>query len=299
MLGLPEEFTPDFLARLEHLRTRTRRAFEGLGQGGHLSPRRGSSLEFADFRHYSPGDDFRYIDWGLYGRTDKLYVKLFREEEDLLTYIFVDASASMGFPAADRKFERARAIALALAYVALAQGDRVMMRVLAGEGKAGAPGFVQGRHRMVELAQRLGAVSPSGELDLASALAQELISIRRAGKVFVISDFLMMLNSVTRGLGLFTAANMDATAVQVLGGGEIQGMGLVGDVEVVDAESGEAVNVSIGEREREQYRTTIRRLAREVRSFCLRRGFHYALHTTEQDFHKFFIRAVTDFGLVH
>ncbi len=299
MLGLPEEFTPDFLARLEHLRTRTRRGYEGLGQGGHLSPRRGSSLEFNDFRHYSPGDDFRYIDWGLYGRTDKLYVKLFKEEEDLLTYIFVDASASMGFPASDRKFERAGAIALALAYVALAQGDRVMLRVLAGDGKPGAPGFVQGRHRIVELAQRLGAVRPRGELDLANALARELVSIRRAGKVFVISDYLMMLNTVTRGLGLFTAANMDATAVQVLGGGEIEGMGLAGDVELVDAESGEEVSVSIGEREREQYRTTIQRLAREVRSFCLRRGFHYALHTTGQDFHRFFIRAVTDFGLVH
>ncbi len=96
----------DFLARLEKLRIRTRqRVSPGWGAGMHLSPKRGSSLEFNDFRHYSPGDDFRYIDWGLYGRSDKLYIKLFQEEEDLLTYIFVDASASMGFPAADRKFE--------------------------------------------------------------------------------------------------------------------------------------------------------------------------------------------------
>src|SRR4029077_6308848 len=122
MLGLPEEFTPDFLARLEQLRIRTRREFEGLGKGAHLSPRRGSSLEFSDFRHYALGDDFRFIDWGLYGRTDKLYIKLFKEEEDLLTYIFLDASASMGYPARDRKFEAAVTIALALGYVALAAG---------------------------------------------------------------------------------------------------------------------------------------------------------------------------------
>ncbi len=96
MLGLPDEFTPGFLARLEQLRIKTRREYAGLGKGMHLSPKRGSSLEFSDFRHYSLGDDFRYIDWGLYGRTDKLYIKLFKEEEDLLTYIFVDASASMG-----------------------------------------------------------------------------------------------------------------------------------------------------------------------------------------------------------
>src|SRR5947207_15525834 len=117
MLGLPAAFTPDFLSRLEQLRVKTRREYMGAGKGSHLSPRRGSSLEFSDFRHYSMGDDFRYIDWGLYGRTDKLYIKLFKEEEDLLTYIFLDASASMGYPSRDAKFESAVAMALALAYV--------------------------------------------------------------------------------------------------------------------------------------------------------------------------------------
>src|SRR6202158_3784188 len=126
MFGLPDEFTPGFLARLEKLRIRTRLQYAGMGRGMHLSPKRGSSLEFSDFRPYSPGDDFRYIDWGLYGRTDKLYIKLFQEEEDLLTYVFVDASASMGFPAGDHKFESTMATALAIAYVTLASGDRVM-----------------------------------------------------------------------------------------------------------------------------------------------------------------------------
>ena len=299
MLGLPEEFTPDFLARLEHLRIKTRREYEGLGKGTHLSPRRGSSLEFSDFRHYSLGDDYRFIDWGLYGRTDKLYIKLFKEEEDLLTYIFVDGSASMSLPAADRKFQMAASTALAFAYVALAQGDRVMLRVLAGEGKPASPAFVYGRHRIVELAQRLHSIRPAGELDLAKALAEELVSVRRAGKVFVISDYLMMINSVTRGLGLFTAANMDVTAVQILGGSEMAGEGLSGDVELVDAESGERVMASIGNREREQYRQTLRRLSREIRTFCLRNGLHYTLYTTDLNFHDFFLRASADFGLRH
>src|SRR5216684_5749188 len=155
MLGLPAEFTADFLARLEQLRIKTRREYAGAGRGSHLSPRRGSSLEFNDFRHYSLGDDFRYIDWGLYGRTDKLYIKLFKEEEDLLTYIFIDASASMGFPERDRKFESAVATALAIAYVALASGDRVMIRVLGGAGSPPPPAFVVGRHRIVELGRSL------------------------------------------------------------------------------------------------------------------------------------------------
>ncbi|MGC1400688.1 MAG: DUF58 domain-containing protein, partial [Candidatus Binatus sp.] len=178
MFGLPDEFTPGFLARLEKLRIRTRQRYAGLGRGMHLSPKRGSSLEFNDYRHYSPGDDFRYIDWGLYGRSDKLYIKLFQEEEDLLTYIFVDASASMGFPAGDRKFESAMLTALALAYVALASGDRVMLRVLGGKGAKVDPSFVNGRHRIVELARRLADLKPGGQFDFATSLATELLSIR-------------------------------------------------------------------------------------------------------------------------
>ncbi|HXZ87135.1 MAG TPA: DUF58 domain-containing protein [Candidatus Binataceae bacterium] len=299
MLGLPSEFTPEFLARLEQLRLKTRREYAGMGKGSHLSPRRGSSLEFSDFRHYARGDDFRYIDWGLYGRTDKYYIKLFKEEEDLLTYIFLDASASMGFPERDRKFEAAVATALAVAYVALAAGDRVMVRVLAGKGEPPAPVFVYGRHRIVELARHLGGIRPGGELDFAPALAREMVSIRRAGKVFVISDFLGLLNSVERALGLFTAANMDVSAVQILGATELEGQGLQGDVEVVDAETGERVRVSIGARERQRYRETLMRLAHEIRFFCSRSGLHYALYTTDREFHDFFLHAAANLGLVH
>lgn len=299
MFGLPDEFTPGFLARLEKLRIRTRQRYAGLGRGMHLSPKRGSSLEFNDYRHYSPGDDFRYIDWGLYGRSDKLYIKLFQEEEDLLTYIFVDASASMAYPAGDRKFESAMLTALALAYVALASGDRVMLRVLGGKGARVDPSFVNGRHRIVELARRLHDLKPAGQFDFANSLASELIAIRRAGKVFIVSDFLMLLNSVTRGLGMFTAASMDLTAVQVLGGSELNGQGLDGDVEVVDSESGERLRVSIGERERKQYRETMLRLTREIKSFCLKRGLHYSLYTTDNNFQNFFVRAVSDLGLAH
>lgn len=299
MLGLPEEFTAEFIARLEQLRIKTRREYAGVGKGSHLSPRRGSSLEFSDFRHYAEGDDFRYIDWGLYGRTDKLYIKLFKEEEDLLTYIFIDASASMGFPERDRKFSSAVALALALAYIALAAGDRVMIRVLGGRGVTQSPGFVYGRHRIVELGRRLAGIQPGGGLDLAAALARELISIRRAGKVFLISDFLLMPNAAERALGLFNAANMDVTAVQVLGGGELDGQGLNGDVEAVDAETGECVRLSMGPRERARYRESLLRLAREIQAFCFRNGLHYARYTTDRNFQEFFLRAAAEFGLAH
>ena len=258
MFGLPDEFTPGFLARLEKLRIRTRQRYAGLGRGMHLSPKRGSSLEFNDFRHYSPGDDFRYIDWGLYGRSDKLYIKLFQEEEDLLTYIFVDASASMAIPRRDRKFE-ARDGDGACAGIRCARRRRPRDAARAGRqgreasirrSSPGGIGSSSSRGGLPEL-------RPAGQFDFANSLATELFSIRRAGKVFIVSDFLMLLNSVTRGLGMFTAASMDLTAVQILGGRELNGQGLDGDVEVVDSESGERLRVSIGERERSQYRETM------------------------------------------
>ena len=149
----------------------------------------------------------------------------------------------------------------------------------------------------MELAQRLESMKPSGATDFAADMARDLVGLRRAGKVFVISDFLMLPNVATRGLGVFTAATMDVTAVQILGGREMSGQGLDGDVEVVDAETGEALRVSIGNRERERYRHTLQRLSREIKAFCLKRGMHYALYTTDQDFHEFFLKAVADLGL--
>jgi hypothetical protein len=156
-----------------------------------------------------------------------------------------------------------------------------------------------GRHRIVELARTLGGLRPAGRVELAPALARELVAIRRAGKVFIISDFLMMPNAVTKGLGLFRAATMDVTAVQILGGREVQGQGLAGDVEVEDAETGERVRVAMSQRAREQYRETLLRLAREIRTFCQQSGLHYALYTTDRDFEQFFLRAVTELGLAH
>jgi len=104
---------------------------------------------------------------------------------------------------------------------------------------------------------------------------------------------------VTKGLGLFLAASMDLTAVQILGGRELKGHGLDGDVEVIDSESGERVRVAMGVRERAQYQETLMRLTREIRSFCLKRGLHYSLYVTDREFQSFFLRAVAELGLAH
>jgi len=153
---LPNPFTPAFLTQLETLRLRTRKEFLGSHPGSYSSPRRGTSLEFADYRRYSPGDDLRYLDWGIYARSDRLYVKLFREEVDLFAYIFIDASASMGFPTREAKFLPASHVALALAYVILANHDHVKLHLLQDpsrlQDQSRATPFYRGRRRMTEVA---------------------------------------------------------------------------------------------------------------------------------------------------
>src|SRR5436190_12961043 len=141
LIMLPEPFNAQFLSQLETLRLRTRKEFLGGHSGSYSSPRRGTSLEFADYRRYSPGDDLRYLDWGIYARSDRLYVKVFREEVDLFAYVFLDASASMAFPSREEKYLSATHVALALAYVVLANHDHVKFHLLQDQSRATASPF--------------------------------------------------------------------------------------------------------------------------------------------------------------
>ena len=197
---LPNPFTPNFLTQLETLRLRTRKEFLGSQTGSYSSPRRGTSLEFADYRRYAPGDDLRYLDWGIYARTDRLYVKVFREEVDLFAYVFIDASASMAFPSREEKFLPASHVALALSYVILANHDHVKLHLLQEGASGSASPFYRGRRRMMDCVNFATSVTPGGAFDLAPALSDHLKRLRRPGKAILISDFLMPAPAYSKGL---------------------------------------------------------------------------------------------------
>jgi uncharacterized protein (DUF58 family) len=213
---LPEPFTSQFLSQLETLRLRTRKEFLGSHTGNYSSPRRGTSLEFADYRRYAPGDDLRYLDWGIYARTDRLYIKLFREEVDLFAYIFVDASASMAFPSPKQKFLPASHIATALSYVVLANHDHVKLHLLGDHLTHAASPFYRGRRRITDCIQFITSSTPEGPLELAPALAEHLRKLRRPGKAILISDLLMPAASYQQGLNLLRGFNLDIAVIQVL-----------------------------------------------------------------------------------
>jgi uncharacterized protein (DUF58 family) len=283
MLSAP--FTPEFLSQLETLRLRTRKEFLGSHPGSYSSPRRGTSLEFSDYRRYAPGDDLRYIDWGIYARSDRLYIKIFREEVDLFAYIFIDASASMIFPSPEQKYLPASHVALALAYVVLANHDHVKLHLLQQDG--GASPMYRGRRRMRDCVDFANAGVPGGGLDLSAALAEHLKRLHRPGKAILISDFLMPADAYQRGLNLLRAFNLDIVAIQVLSRYEVDPPFPSGTVALIDSESKQEIKHQWSPGARRDYRTKLAHHNAEIRSFCHQSGIHYSFYVTDRDLGDF------------
>jgi uncharacterized protein (DUF58 family) len=294
---LPEPFTPKFLSQLETLRLRTRKEFLGAQSGSYASPRRGTSLEFADYRRYAPGDDLRYLDWGIYARSDRLYIKLFHEEVDLFVYVFIDASASMAFPSVREKFLPASHIAAALCYVVLANQDHVKIHLLGGDSGAGASPFYRGRRRMVDCVKFAAGATPGGSMDMAASLAQHLQKLRRPGKAILISDFLMPTASYQNGLNLLRAFNLDIAVIQVLSRAEVEPEFDRGGVNLVDSETNAEVSLQWDNHARQTYQSRLAQHNSQIRSFCHQSAIHYSLHVTDRDFADFVFATLPAIGL--
>ena len=295
---LPPLFTSQFLARLETLRIQTRRRFLGSRPGSHLSPRRGAGLEFADYRRYAPGDDLRYIDWSLYGRTDRLYVKQFQQEEELYTSLFLDLSASMAYPTGDHKHQAARDIILSLAYVVLAGNDAVKLSVLGGRSAQATTPFFRGRQRIFTLADFLSGHSPAGQVDVVQTFAQQLQTAHRPGKAIWISDFLFPLPVLRATLSLLRGMNSDIALIQVLGHEEIDPPLSPGGARMVDSENGEKTLVYFDARAKQTYVQRLDRHNRELQSSCHQAGVHYAYFVTHQDLPDFILHELPALGLL-
>jgi uncharacterized protein (DUF58 family) len=294
---LPEPFTSQFLSQLETLRLRTRKEFLGSQSGSYSSPRRGTSLEFADYRRYSPGDDLRYLDWGIYARTDRLYVKLFREEVDLFAYIFVDASASMAFPSPREKFLPASHIAAALAYVVLANHDHVKLHLLGSSLNHGASPFYRGRRRIADCIRFMTSANPEGPLDLAPVLAEHLRMLRRPGKAILISDFLMPASSYQHGLNLLRGFNLDIAVIQVLTREEVDPPFLTGSLRLADSETNVEIGFQWDTTAQQDYQARLAQHNSEIRSFCHQSGIHYSLYLTDRELDEFVFATLPAIGL--
>src|SRR5437870_11323938 len=179
---------PHFLARLEQLELVSRKIFLGRMKGERRSKRKGQSVEFADYRNYVVGDDLRHLDWNLYARLDKLFIRLFMEEEDLHVYILVDNSLSMDF-GTPSKLHYARQVAAALAFIGLVNMDRVVVEVFNDRLTQSLPP-ARGRRSLWRVFDFLQQIEPAGPSDLRAAL--RTFSLKSSGKgiVVLLSDFM-------------------------------------------------------------------------------------------------------------
>jgi uncharacterized protein (DUF58 family) len=227
--------TPELLGRLEQLQLGTRRRLAGRFNAEHRSSRRGSSLDFADYREYHRGDDPRRIDVGVWARLDQLVVRLYEAEDDLTVRLLVDTSASMD----GTKLEQACRLAAALGFVALVRRDVVTVHTFPLDRPA--PRFT-GRHAAHALLAHLGELTADGDTRFAHAVSDLLSRPGPAGLTVVLSD--LLTPEWADGLARLPARGGDVTIVHVLERSELH-PDLSGDLDLVDAETGEVVPVSL------------------------------------------------------
>jgi len=271
------------LRRLEQFQLLTARRAKSSARGERRSRARGQSVEFADFRNYVPGDDLRYLDWNLYGRLEKLFLKLYEEERELPVRIFLDASESMNF-GEPRKFDFARRVAAAVGYVALCGFDRVSVQVFPEPDPAGATRAaeaaargglraVRGRRSAMTFFQNLAQLTAGGSASLNESLRRGALASQSTGMALVVSDFLDPAGYET-GLGALVSRGFQVSVVQVLSPEELQPT-TYGDLRLVDAETGGIQEVTFGRFRLGAYQTMVQSYLQRLREFCAARGIRF------------------------
>jgi uncharacterized protein (DUF58 family) len=284
---------PGFLRKLEQLSIVSKRAFSGQLKGEKRSTKRGTSIEFADYRDYSHGDDLRRVDWNTFARLDRLFLKLFVEEEDLHVYLLLDASRSMDF-GTPTKLDYARRVAAALGYVGLSSYDRVGAAVF-GERLRSRLAPVRGRAQSFALFDFLQKAQPEGQTSFARSMREYALRTRRPGVAVVISDFFN--SDYEEGLKSLLSRRFQITLVHVMDDTELH-PDLLGDLKLVDSETGEEREISISPSLLREYQAAVDRFCGGLQSFCRRYGLDYIRTTTSTPFEDLILRYLRRTGLV-
>jgi uncharacterized protein (DUF58 family) len=280
-------FNEEFLKKLEYLHMVSRKTFSGALRAERRTRKVGSGIEFADHRRYTIGDDFRYIDWNLYGRIDKLLLRLFEEEEDLHIYLLVDCSRSMliGEPL---KLHYALQVAAALCYIGLANLDRVAVVPFADELRGELPP-ARGKGRIFKVFDFLRKVEAGGETRMADCLENFVHRNKRRGLAVVISDFYDP-RGFADGLNTLRYNRFEPFVLQVYDPKEADPHLVHGDLTLIDCETGEEREVTISRALLEQYSREHQRFCSELNQYCTQRAFPYFKTHTQIPFDDLILR---------
>jgi len=279
-------FDEAFLRKLEHLSLVARRIRRDSFRGDRRSRRRGQSIEFADYRNYVRGDDLRALDWNIFARLERPFIKLFEDEIEQSVHILLDASGSMDWPpspAEHHKWRFARRLAASLGYIALAGHDRLFVAGLSGEQVAGW-GPHRRRRALHPLLTFLDDLPAQGETRLGTALTRYAGQTKRPGLLFVISDFLTA-DPYQAGLSALQSAGYETIVLHLLSPDEVN-PALAGDVQLRDVESGQTQDASVNSTLTRLYREQFAAWQADLTATCARWGINYAQISTDVPFEQ-------------
>jgi uncharacterized protein (DUF58 family) len=279
-------FDDEFQRKLDYLALVSKRVFAGRMRAERRTKKSGSGVEFADHRDYQPGDDFRYLDWNVYQRFDRLLVRLYEEEEDLAIYFIVDASSSMGF-GDGRKLRYAKRVAAALAYVGLANLDRVSIVSTTDKVLDRMPA-TRGKARIFKVFRFLRELESEGQTDLEDALKTFVAQNKRRGLVVLASD-LYDPHGFERGINVLRYNKFDPFVVHIVDSEEAKPK-LSGDVLLYDCETGDEREVTVTAKVLERFEAAYGKYLDDIDRFCTSKQVPYIRADVNLSFDELILR---------
>jgi uncharacterized protein (DUF58 family) len=285
------------LRKLNQLALVATRIRAGAIKGERRSSRRGSSVEFADYRDYTPGDDLRRLDWNIYARLERPFIKLLEEEEDLAVYLLLDGSLSMDWGADENyKFQYAQRLVAGLGAVALASGDALSVGFLQHGAVTGEFGPTRGQVALSRLFRFVEELEPDGETDLNAALFNYALTPRRSGLVILLSD-LLAPQSYAEGLRHLLSRGHEVVLVHILSPDELDPP-LAGDLQLVDVETGHEQDISLDGGLRTLYRQRAQTWIHSIQADCRQHGIRYLQLSTDQPWDQILLLEMRRAGIV-
>lgn len=287
-------FDDEFQRKLEMLALVSRRVFSGRMRAERRSKKKGSGVEFADHRDYVPGDDIRSVDWNVYHRFGRLLVRLYEEEEDLSIYFLLDCSASMGF-SGSQKFDQARRLVASLAYVGLANLDRVTVLAMT-EGTIERLPTTRGKGRIFTVFRFLTSLLPGGTTDLAESLRAFAAQHKRRGLAVLVSDFYDP-SGFEQGINVLRFEGFEPYVIHVVDRREAK-PALDGDVLVVDCETGDEREVTVTPGVLDRLGKAYEEYLVDVERYCAQKRVPYLAADATTPFDEIVLRALRRGGFL-
>jgi uncharacterized protein (DUF58 family) len=285
---------PGFMSRLDQLDIMSRKMLAGKMKGERRSKRRGQSVEFADYRNYVVGDDLRFIDWNIYARLDRLFLKLFLEEEDLALYVLVDVSRSCDYGNPNKAYYL-KQVAAALAYIGLVNYNRVSVVAMA-DGVVAETGAMRGRRRVAQMIDFLQKLEVGGPSHFTESCRRFALQHRQKGVCVVLSDFFIKEGFET-GMRYVAGGKYDLFCVQALSPQEID-PDLQGDLKLRDMEDDDMAEVSITQPLLKQYKANLNAYCLGLKDYVTRRGGTYLFTSTAVPFDTLVLNYLRERGLL-